>query len=221
MKGGAETYYFTIAEALKKMGHQVIFFSMNHHNNVPCEQSKYFVENREYNNKTTIFEKIKAVINFCYSKEAYNKMTRLIEEEKPDIAILNNIHRQLTTSVVDALYDKGVKIYWVVHDLIMLCPNYQMLDGLGNICEDCGNGEFKNCIRKNCVKNSKIKSYLAFKEAKYNKTNKTYEKIDKFITPSKFYMNKLIKYGFSKDIVEHITNPLAFDYQFECSNNTG
>ena len=28
MKGGAERYYFTLADALKKSGHEVIFFSM-------------------------------------------------------------------------------------------------------------------------------------------------------------------------------------------------
>ena len=42
-------------------------------------------------------EKVKAVKNFVYSKGAYSTISKLIEEEKPDIAILNNIHRQLTT----------------------------------------------------------------------------------------------------------------------------
>ena len=28
MKGGAERYYFTLADALKKSGHEVIFFSI-------------------------------------------------------------------------------------------------------------------------------------------------------------------------------------------------
>ncbi len=214
-KGGAETYYFTIAEALKKAGHEVIFFSMKHEKNLPCEQDKYFVENREYVNKTSMISKIKAYKNFVYSKEAYQNMSKLIEEEKPDLAILNNIHRQLTTSVVDALYEHKIKIYWVVHDLIMLCPNYQMLDGNGNICEDCCNGNFKNCIKKKCVKNSKIKSYLAVKESKYNLKHKTYDKIDKFITPSNFYREKLIQYGFDGDKIIHIPNPLPTNFKFE------
>lgn len=217
-KGGAETYYFTLAEALKKAGHEVIFFSMKHEKNIQCEQEKYFVENREYVNKTSVLDKIKAYNNFVYSKEAYESISRLIENEKPDLAILNNIHRQLTTSIVDALHVHHITICWVVHDLISLCPNYQMLDGNGKICEDCCNGKYVNCIKKKCVKNSFAKSYLAYKEAKYNRKHKTYDKIDLFITPSNFYRNKLIQYGFREDKVKYIPNPLAFSFNFELCN---
>ena len=132
-KGGAETFYFTLAEILKKAGHDVIFFSMNHKKNEECKQKEYFVTNKEYNEKTSLFTKIKAFFTLVYSKETYKKLSKLIQDEKPDVAVLNNIHRQLTTAVIDALYDNKVKIYWVVHDLIMLCPNYQMLDN-GGFC---------------------------------------------------------------------------------------
>ena len=38
-KGGSETYYFTLAEALQKRGHQVVFFAMqDKENNLPCQQ---------------------------------------------------------------------------------------------------------------------------------------------------------------------------------------
>lgn len=217
-KGGAETYYFTLAEVLKKAGHQVLFFSMKHEKNIICEQADYFVRNREYVNKTSFLDKVKAFNNFVYSKEAYENISRLIENEKPDLAILNNIHRQLTTSIVDALYEHHIKIYWVMHDLISLCPNYQMLDGNGKICEDCCNGKYIKCIEKKCIKNSFAKSYLAYKEAKYNRKHKTYDKIDLFITPSNFYRNKLIQYGFREDKVKYIPNPLALSFNFELCN---
>ena len=191
-KGGAETYYFTLADALKRAGHEVVFFSMKHDKNFECKQDKYFVTNREYNNGTSILAKLKAFKNFNYSKEAYNNMKQLISDLKPDLAILSNIHRQLTTSIVDALHEQKVKMFWVVHDLITLCPNYQMLDNDGNICEECCDGNYKCCIKKKCVKNSKLKSFLAYKEAKYNKKHNTYEMVDLFITPSNFYRNKIL-----------------------------
>ena len=34
-KGGAETYFFALAEGLKSLGHEVAFFSMQHPNNEP------------------------------------------------------------------------------------------------------------------------------------------------------------------------------------------
>ena len=217
MKGGAETYYFTLAEALKRAGHSVIFFSMKHEKNLPCDEEKYFVEKKEYNEKTNAFDKIKAFKSIVYSKEAYSNISKLIEDEKPDVAFLNNVHRQLTTSVVDALHNHKIRIIWVVHDLIMLCPNYQMLDGKGMVCEECCKGKYKNCIKKKCVKQSYLKSFLAYKEAVFNKKHRTYEKIDLFITPSLFYRNKLIEYHFNADKVIYVPNPLSFGA--ECVTN--
>ena len=34
-KGGAETYFFALAEGLRALGHDVAFFSMQHPNNEP------------------------------------------------------------------------------------------------------------------------------------------------------------------------------------------
>lgn len=218
MKGGAERYYFTLADILKKQGHEVIFFSMKHEKNYPCDQEEYFVSNKEYNNKISLIDKFKAYRTLVYSNEAYIKMNQLLNDEKPDLVILNNIHRQITTSIIDAISEHNIKIYWVVHDLITLCPAYTMLDGNGNICEDCCQGNFKNCIRKKCVKNSRVKSSLAVKEAKYNLKNKIYDKVDKFITPSNFYRKKLIQYGFDESKVIHRPNPLPLDTKYELND---
>lgn len=45
-KGGAETYFFALAEGLKSLGHEVAFFSMQHPNNEPSYWSKYFVSEK-------------------------------------------------------------------------------------------------------------------------------------------------------------------------------
>jgi multimeric flavodoxin WrbA len=36
LKGGSETYYFGLAEGLKKVGHEVHFFAMQDEKNLPC-----------------------------------------------------------------------------------------------------------------------------------------------------------------------------------------
>ena len=38
-KGGAETYFFALAEGLRALGHEVAFFSMQHPNN----ESSYWI----------------------------------------------------------------------------------------------------------------------------------------------------------------------------------
>ena len=47
-KGGAETYFFALAEGLKELGHEVAFFSMKHPNNEPSRWSKFFVSEKDY-----------------------------------------------------------------------------------------------------------------------------------------------------------------------------
>ncbi len=41
-KGGAETYFFALAEGLKSLGHEVAFFSMKHPNNEPSSLEQVF-----------------------------------------------------------------------------------------------------------------------------------------------------------------------------------
>ena len=48
-KGGSERYYFTLAEAFTKLGHEVIFFSMNDDKDIECNQSNFFVSNASTN----------------------------------------------------------------------------------------------------------------------------------------------------------------------------
>ena len=137
MKGGSERYYFTLADAFKSLGHEVIFFAMKDEKNIACDQDKYFVSNASV--KGGIKSKMNMVLHIAYSKEAYKNMKSLCEEEKPDIVILNLVHKQITCSIIDAIKDvnPNIKIIWTMHDLIAICPSYTMLDGQGNICEKC------------------------------------------------------------------------------------
>ena len=215
-KGGSETYYFTVAEALKKQGHEVIFFAMKDEKNIPCDQEEYFVSNKAYNGG--IKGKISMVKNIAYSKEAYNKMNALLEKEKPDLAILNLVHRQLTLSVIDALKKHNVKIFWTMHDLITACPNYTMLNNEGNICEKCLSGNFKHCFKGKCVKGSTLMSYLAMHEANVIKKKKWYDDVDLYICPSEFYKNKLEEAKFTKSKIVCMRNPLPLNTKYELND---
>lgn len=217
-KGGSETYYFTLAEALKNKGHEVVFFSMKDEKNIPCDQEEYFVSNKAYNGG--LKGKISMVKNIAYSKEAYKKMDALLEKEKPDLAILNLVHRQITCSIIDALKKHNVKIFWTMHDLIAVCPNYTMLDNEGNICEKCLDGNFKHCMKGKCVKGSTLMSWLAMHEANVIKKRKWYDDVDLFITPSNFLKNKMVKSGCTKSKIVALANPLPLDTKYELNDKS-
>lgn len=217
-KGGAETYFFSLAEALKKEGHEIVFFSMKHPQNYSCEQDKYFVSNSEYNNKVNILKKIKMFKNFSWSKEAQKKIEKLIVNEKPEIALLSNIHRQLTCSIIPVLKKYKIKIVMTVHDLITICPSYTMLNGKNQICEKCLHGSAFNCVKNKCIKNSHIKSFLGYLENKKCKKENVYNLIDLYICPSNFYKNKLLESKITESPIIQLSNPVTLTTKFELKN---
>lgn len=214
MKGGSERYYFTLAETFKAHGHEVIFFAMQDEKNIPCEQEKYFVSNSSVGGG--IKSKLNMVLHIAYSKEAYKKMKALLADAKPDLVILNLVHKQITLSIIDAIkeYNPKLPIFWTMHDLIAVCPSYTMLDGNGNICEKCLYGDFKNCVKNNCIKGSKLMSMLSEYEANYIRKKGWYNKVDLYICPSEFYKNKLQQSKFTASKIICLRNPLPPDTQY-------
>ena len=106
-----------------------------------------------------------------------------------------------------------------MHDLITICPSYTMLDGKGNICEKCLDGNFKHCFKNKCMHGSTLMSYLSMYEAKQIKKHGWYDKVDLFICPSLFYKNKLEQSKFTKSKIVYLRNPLPLDTKYELNDH--
>ena len=198
-KGGAETYFFALAEGLKSLGHEVAFFSMQHPNNKPSYWSKYFVSEKDYVGKISAFQQAKEAATLIYSLESKRKFEALLEEFQPDVIHMNNVHRQLTLSILDAPYLRRhhVPVVYTAHDYILLCPAYTMVNGGGAVCDACLDKRFMHATKNVCVKGSRAKSALAAMEAEFLKLHHSYDKIDLIIAPSRFMKNKLDEGGFA------------------------
>lgn len=198
-KGGAETYFFALAEGLRALGHDVAFFSMQHPNNEPSYWSKYFVSEKDYVGDISAFKKVQEASTLIYSFEARRKFEALLEEFKPDVIHMNNVHRQLTLSILDAPYLKKhhVSVVYTAHDYILLCPAYTMVNGRGEVCDACLDKHFMHATKNVCVKGSRAKSALATMEAEFLKLHHSYDKIDLIIAPSQFMKSKLDEGGFA------------------------
>lgn len=202
-KGGAETYFFALAEGLRALGHEVAFFSMQHPNNESSYWSKYFVSEKDYVGDISAFKKVQEASTLIYSFEARRKFEALLEEFKPDVIHMNNVHRQLTLSILDAPYLKKhhVPVVYTAHDYILVCPAYTMVNGHGEVCDACLDKHFIHAVKDACVKGSRAKSALATMEAEFLKFHHAYSKIDLIIAPSQFMKSKLDEGGFASKIV--------------------
>lgn len=202
-KGGAETYFFALAEGLRALGHDVAFFSMQHPDNEPSYWSKYFVSEKDYVGDISAFKKVQEASTLIYSFEARRKFEALLEEFKPDVIHMNNVHRQLTLSILDAPYLKKhhVSVVYTAHDYILVCPAYTMVNGHGEVCDACLDKHFTHAVRNACVKGSRVKSALASMEAEFLKLHHSYDKINLIIAPSEFMKSKLEEGGFAGKVV--------------------
>ncbi len=205
MRGGSETYYFGLAELLRQKGHEVIFLAMEDEKNLPCAQAEYFVSHVEFNGELSFMDKLKAAGRMIYSFEAKKKLLALIDKEKPDIVHINLFHRVLTAAVVDAAKKRGIPVVFTMHDLNAICPNHTMLDH-GSICEACLTGNYFQCVKRVCFKDSRAKCLMAAIESTYNKLSGLYRKLDLVITPSEFYKEKLLASGLTNCPVVHMKN---------------
>jgi len=99
----------------------------------------------------------------------------------------------------------NIPIVYTAHDLKMICPNYKMLAS-GEVCEACRGERYYNCLKNKCVRDSYSNSLLNAAEAYTHKMLKSYDLIDKIITPSDFYRKKFIEFGVDKGRMEYIPN---------------
>ncbi len=220
IKGGSETYLFALEEELKRNGTNVYQFAMKDEKNNDSETSGYFVRNIDYNN-AGILEKLKLAPKLIFSYEAYKNINDLLKSYKIDIAHLHIFQHQLSPSILFPLKKRKIPVVYTVHDLKPLCPNYKMLTN-NKVCEMCKGNKYYNVLLNKCTKDSLLASALSMFEAYIHKFLRVYDNnIDHFITPSKFYRDKMIEWGMPKEKITHIPNfidPTAFEPNFNPGN---
>lgn len=194
--GGSETYIFEVGKQLKKMGHKVQYFGMEHQNRVVGNDWNCYTGNMDFHSSK--LGKALYPFKIIYSREAYKKITYVLEKFQPDIVHINNFNFQLTPSIIYAIRKYGVKrkkkvpVVMTAHDSQLVCPNHLMtIPSNGEICFACQGGKFGNCVKNRCIHNSRIKSLLAAMEGYIYKRLKTYGNIDLLICPSEFLRTKM------------------------------
>lgn len=194
-KGGAETYVFKLGETLQKMGHEVEYFGLENKKNIVGNKAESYVTYMDFGEG--IKKNLNAPLRIVYSSEARKKIRKALDLFQPDVVHLNNIQFHLTPSIIletDRFRrenKKKVKIIYTAHDYQLICPSHGLFDSDINICEKCLDGNYLNCLKTKCMKNSRMKSLLATADAYFWKFSSAYSLIDKIICPSHFLKQKL------------------------------
>lgn len=208
MRGGAEAVFFEHMQLFSNAEWQSVPFSMHHPKNISSQWDEYFVEVIEYGMPQSQLTKLKQAAKVIYSNEAKQKIRALIEKTRPDIAHAHNVYHHISPSIFPELKRNHIPVVMTAHDLKLLCPAYTMLSH-GKLCESCKNGRIYNVAAKKCIKNSRLLSGLIWAETAFHQKFGLYRNyLDKIITPSLFYYNKFIEWGWPEEQLEYIANSI-------------
>lgn len=195
--GGAENYVFKLGGNLAAKGHEVEYFGMKHPDNVVGNRWNLYTATMDFHSKT-LPQQILCFLRVVYSREAKNKMKKLLEYFHPDVVHINNFNYQLTPTILLAIkkyqerYGKKIKVVYTAHDPQLVCPNHYMYcPNRQQVCEKCLDGDFINCIIGRCIHDSVVKSCLGAFEAAYWRRRKIYSVLDAVVCPSFFIKEKL------------------------------
>lgn len=194
--GGSETYIFKIGTQLKKMGHEVEYFGMEHEGRIVGNHVQSYTSDMDFHGGG--LGKLLYPLRIIYSKEARKKIRLVLEDFQPDVVHLNNFNFQITPSILYEIRKwekenkKRVSIVYTAHDYQWVCPNHMMMiPETKEKCFRCEGGKFGECSRNRCIHNSKVKSLLGTMEAEFYKRLRTYGMVDAVICPSRFMEEKL------------------------------
>jgi glycosyltransferase involved in cell wall biosynthesis len=206
--GGDSTYTFNLAELLVQKNHEVAFFAMESEQNIADPNSDLFVSHidfKDLNNKKGLLAGLKVVSRAIYSVEAERKFTSIVKRFRPDIVHLQNIHAHITPSIVLAAKRAKLPVVWTLHDFKLICPNSHFsIDGTGEICEECGKGDFFRAGLRRCKKGSLMASAVAALEAYIHRALGVIDRVDYMLAPSRFLRDKFIDRGFPVAKVKHL-----------------
>ena len=97
-----------------------------------------------------------------------------------------------------------------MHDWKIACPAYTLFTE-GDVCRRCPTGNVASAVRHRCVKSSVAASAIAATEAIIAQRRGSYEKVQRFIAPSRFAIGVAALAGVSEAKVAHIPNFLPDD----------
>jgi len=218
-RGGAEAVFLSQNEMLCNQGWTIVPFAMKHPSNFETPYVQYFVDEIEFGQNYGILQKLSMASKVIYSLEARKKLERCIKDTSPDITHLHNIYHHLSPSILSSLKKHNIPIVMTLHDLKIACPAYKMLTHDG-VCERCRAGSVLPLIQHKCVKGSAVLSALIALESTVHKVLKLYNKVDRFIVPSKFYLEKFVAWGWDRDKFVYIPNCIDVE-RFEVNVEPG
>jgi glycosyltransferase involved in cell wall biosynthesis len=205
LDGGAERYYFSLAKMLRSEGHKVAYFSMKSKRNRRTRWEKYFVSEIDLN-KTNLKGTVRKMLRMIYCWESKRMIKKILDDFKPDIVHINNIHYYISPSILPEIKKRKIPIVQTVHDYQLISPNL-ILFANGQICEITKPNKYYKAVLSRNIKGPYVASLIAVCASYFQHIFSLYEKtVSVFILPSTFMGKKLKEYKFNYNKIVKLPN---------------
>lgn len=177
---------------------------------MPSEYDSYFVSPLSddgsvffKDQRTNVRSVRKTLERNIYSNEVERNLSKLIDDTKPDFALVLLYLRKLSPAVLVALNKKGIPFAVRLSDYGMICPSHNLFRG-DKICELCLNGNLLNSVRYKCVHGSYVASAVNYMATKVHFAKGYFDLIRHFVSPSRFLINKMVEAGWERERFYHL-----------------
>jgi glycosyltransferase involved in cell wall biosynthesis len=202
-RGGDCTATLSAEQLLNAKGHETAVFSVRHPQNLPSPYERYFPKKVDFTS-SGLSGKIAAAVRLFRSSEVSRNFNRLLDDFKPDVVHLHNIHSYISPLVAEIARQRGIRTVWTLHDYKLICPSYACRRN-GKPCELCFTKK-SEVVKHVCMKNSLPGSILAWLEAICWNRERLEKLTGCFISPSNFLKDKMVSAGFNADRIEVLNN---------------
>lgn len=208
-RGGAEGYLLDVAELQRAAGHEVEVWGMNHPENTPdLPLAHTFAPHVELEPAPGGLAGVAASMRMVWSPASGRGLARALDEFKPEIVHFHNIYHQLSPSILRPVKSRGIPSVMTLHDYKLACPNYQLLSH-GRVCERCVQGSTFNAIRERCKSGSLAASSVLAIESGIHRRMDAYSPVDRFISPSHFLRDLMVRAGIPSDRITTLANVVS------------
>lgn len=203
-RGGDCIYTMDLERMLKKHGHEVAMFTMQYLENEKSEWSDYWPSN---------MNKLKAFTRPFGDKEVKTKFGRLLDDFKPDVVHLNNVHTQLSPVIARMAHERGIRVVWTLHDTKLVCPCYTCTRE-GKWCTECFMDK-RSVVRHRCMPGGLPGAVIGYCEILKWDKDRLQEYTDLFLPPSQFMMDTCVAGGYSPEKFRVLCNFIDME---KCKN---
>jgi glycosyltransferase involved in cell wall biosynthesis len=155
----------------------------------------------------SFWEKIKLAVGAFFSLRTFRELRRLVDQVRPDVAIVQNVFPLISPSAYAALRRAGVPVVQLTFNYRFACANAQLYTR-NALCERCVRGSVLNAVRHRCLNGEIGRSlWYALVIGLHRWLGTFRREIDRVVVPHPFVGRKLVEFGVPARKIRHNPNP--------------